>query len=166
MALWAPARHCCFCLQLSGATSCALWEGQTHFSRCVVTSLLLGWLHTRALNRVWKNEDIPVSFSVCWHRGCSQQASSCPIIRRGTLANSVSAYYCNCMCTILSLMQAGCVNRERLFFFFSCCAVTENYWGAVTPCCVLLLHCNTNTISSVTGFYLHLQTWSSFYLHR
>lgn len=69
-----------------------------------------------------------------------QQASPCPIIQRGTLANSAAAYYCNCMCTILHLMQAGCVNRKKAFW----CTVIENYWGDVKPCWVLLPHCSTN----------------------
>lgn len=155
MALWAPARHCCFCLQLSGATSCALWEGQTHFSRCGVTSPLLGWLHTHVLNRAWKNEDILGSFLFVATVSVPQRVSACPFIKRGRLANSVAAYYCNCMCTILHLMQAGFVNRKRLFV---------EQLGRCKPmlCSVARLQYKYHQHCDCTGFRLYLQTWSVF----
>lgn len=143
MALWAPARHCCFCLQLSGATSCALWEGQTHFSRCGVTSLLLGWLCIHVLNRAGKNEHIVRVFMIFFFfaiLSVPQQVSACPLIQRSTLANSVAAYYGNFMCTIHDLMQACYVNRKRLFH----CTVIESYRGDVKSCWAALLHRNTN----------------------
>lgn len=117
MALWAPVRHCCFCFQLSGATSCALWEGQTHFTRCGVTSLLVGWMHTHVLNRAWKNEDTLVSFLIFLPTVfVPQHVSGSSIIKRGALANSATVYYCNCMCKVFYLMLACYVNRIKYVF--------------------------------------------------
>lgn len=53
-------------------------------------------------------------FSVCCHCVCSSECLHV-LSSRGRLANSVAAYYCNCMCTILHLIQAGFVNRKCLF---------------------------------------------------
>lgn len=170
MALWAPARHCCFCLQLSGATSCALWEGQTHFSRCGVTSLLLGWLRIHVLNRAGKNEHIVRVFMIFFFfaiLSVPQQVSACPLIQRSTLANSVAAYYGNFMCTIHDLMQACYVNRKRLFH----CTVIESYRGDVKSCWAALLHRNTNIYQqqrdAATFFFLllYLQTRSVFHVN-
>lgn len=42
-----------------------------------------------------------------------QHVSGSSIIKRGALANSATVYYCNCMCKVLYLMLAGCVNRIK-----------------------------------------------------
>lgn len=74
----------------------------------------------------WEKWGYTEAFSVYATLSAPQQVSACPIIQRSTLADSVAAYYCNCMCT-----SWLCKQGKKAF----CCTLIENYWGDVKACC-------------------------------
>lgn len=123
-----PLAARCFCLQLLGGQlpPCPLSGSNSFFSRCALTPPpppgAARRTLARALNGAWKNEGASFSLFVDAVAALSTRLP-CPTIQGDTLADSLSAYYCNCMCTVLSLSRADCVNRERHFFFFFFLAV-------------------------------------------